>query len=218
MDVWAELAELEAADGFVTRHIGPSESDIAAMLHTVGAATLDDLAAKTVPPAIRTNHALELPPAIDEAAVMAELRALATKNVVKKSLIGMGYHGTHTPPVIQRNVLENPGWYTAYTPYQAEIAQGRLEALLNFQTMVSDLTGLEVANASLLDEGTAAAEAMHLTEAVSQHQGKLTYLIDASCHPQTIAVVRTRAAARGIEIVVADPETFRFEGNVIGAL
>ena len=153
MDALAELTALEAADSFVSRHIGPSETDIAAMLHAVGAATLNDLAAKTVPPAIRTNQALDLPPPIDEAAVIAELRGLAAKNVLKKSLIGMGYHGTHTPPVIQRNVLESPGWYTAYTPYQAEIAQGRLEALLNFQTMICELTAMEIANASLLDEG-----------------------------------------------------------------
>src|SRR5258708_3846326 len=126
----------------------------------------------------------------------------------------MRYHDCVTPTVIQRNVVEKPGWHTAHTPYQAEIAQGRLEALLNFQTMVSDLTGLEIANASLRDEGTAAAEAMHLTEAVAKHQGTLVYLIDANCHPQTIAVVRTRAAARGLEIVVTDPANFDFQhGN-----
>src|SRR6516162_11820467 len=142
MDVLAELALLEARDGFISRHIGPSEADIAAMLHEVGAATLDELAAKTVPSVIRTNRALELPLPVDEAAVLAELRDLAARNGLKKSLIGMGYHGTHMPAVIQRNVLENPGWYTAYTPYQAEIAQGRLEALLNFQTAVADLTAL----------------------------------------------------------------------------
>ena len=200
MDVWAELAELEAADGFVTRHIGPSESDIAAMLHAVGAATLDDLAAKTVPPAIRTNQALELPPPIDEAAVMAELRVLAAKNGGAKSLIGMGYHGTHMPPVIQRNVLENPGWYTAYTPYQAEIAQGRLEALLNFQTMISELTAMEIANASLLDEGTAAAEAMAMAHAISKTKSDVL-AVATDLHPQTRAVLATRAKPIGITLV-----------------
>src|SRR5579872_5845125 len=217
MDVWAELAELEAADGFVTRHIGPSESDIAAMLHAVGAATLDDLAAKTVPPAIRTNQALELPPPIDEAAVIAELRGLAAKNVLKKSLIGMGYHGTHTPPVILRNVLENPGWYTAYTPYQAEIAQGRLEALLNYQTMVSDLTALPIANASLLDEGTAAAEAVTMAHGIAG-DGKDTVLVDAACHPQTIDVVSARAAARGMTVVVGPAARFDVNAGVCAIL
>ena len=204
MDVWAELDELEAADGFVTRHIGPSESDIAAMLHEVGATTLDDLAAKTVPPAIRSYQALELPPAIDEAAVMAELRGLAAKNVAKKSLIGMGYHGTHTPPVIQRNVLENPGWYTAYTPYQAEIAQGRLEALLNFQTMICELTAMEIANASLLDEATAAAEAMAMAHAISKTKSDVL-AVATDLHPQTRAVLATRARPIGITLVDVEP-------------
>src|SRR6201996_7614719 len=204
MDAWAELAVLEAADGFVTRHIGPSGSDITAMLHTVGAATLDDLAAKTVPPAIRTNQALELPPPIDEAAVMAELRALAAKNGGAKSLIGMGYHGTHTPPVVQRNVLENPGWYTAYTPYQAEIAQGRLEALLNFQTMICELTAMEIANASLLDEGTAAAEAMAMAHAISKTKSDVLG-VATDLHPQTRAVLATRAQPIGITIVDVAP-------------
>lgn len=204
MDIWAELAEFEAADGFVSRHIGPSESDIAAMLHTVGAATLDDLAAKTVPPTIRTNRALDLPPPIDEAAVMAELRALAAKNGSAKSLIGMGYHGTHTPPVIQRNVLENPGWYTAYTPYQAEIAQGRLEALLNFQTMICELTAMEIANASLLDEGTAAAEAMAMAHAISKTKSDVL-VVAADLHPQTRAVLATRAHPIGITLVDVEP-------------
>src|SRR6202011_1545513 len=154
------LAELEAADQFVSRHIGPSDADIEAMLRVIGRATLDDAAAAAVPESIRSNHAMNLPPPIDEAAVIAELRGLASRNVLKKSLIGMGYHGTVTPPVILRNVLESPGWYTAYTPYQAEIAQGRLEALLNFQTMVCDLSGMAIANASVMDEGTAAAEAV----------------------------------------------------------
>ena len=204
MDVLAELAALEAADGFVARHIGPSESDIAAMLHEVGAATLEDLAAKTVPPAIRTNQAMDLPPPTDEAGIIAELRGLAAKNVLKKSLIGMGYHGTHTPPVILRNVLENPGWYTAYTPYQAEIAQGRLEALLNFQTMICDLTAMEIANASLLDEGTAAAEAMAMAHAVSKTKSDVL-AVATDLHPQTRAVLATRAHPVGIRLVDVAP-------------
>jgi glycine cleavage system P protein (glycine dehydrogenase) len=205
-------------DLFQDRHIGPSAEDQAAMLAVLGYESLDAFIEAVVPADIRMRGPLRIPEARSEQEALEQLRLLAAQNQVFRSYLGMGYHDCFTPTVIQRNVLENPGWYTAYTPYQAEIAQGRLEALLNFQTMVSDLTGLEVANASLLDEGTAAAEAMHLTEAVSKHQGKLTYLIDASCHPQTIAVVRTRAAAHGIEIVLADPETFSFEGNVIGAL
>ena len=204
MDALAELAALEAADGFVSRHIGPSESDIAAMLHRVGAATLDELAAKTVPATIRSDRPLDLPPPIDEAATIAELRGLAGRNVVKKSLIGMGYHGTHTPPVIQRNVLENPGWYTAYTPYQAEIAQGRLEALLNFQTMICELTAMEIANASLLDEATAAAEAMAMAHAISRTKSDVL-AVATDLHPQTRAVLATRAAPIGIHLVDVEP-------------
>jgi glycine dehydrogenase len=204
MDALAELATLEAADSFVSRHIGPSEADIAAMLHVVGAATLNELAAKTVPPTIRTNRTLDLPPPIDEAAVMAELRGLAGRNALKKSLIGMGYHGTHTPPVIQRNVLENPGWYTAYTPYQAEIAQGRLEALLNFQTMICELTAMEIANASLLDEATAAAEATAMAHAVSKTNSDVL-AVATDVHPQTRAVLATRARPIGITLIDVAP-------------
>jgi glycine dehydrogenase len=197
MDALAELAELEAADGFVRRHIGPSESDLAAMLHTIGAATLDEVAAMTVPESIRMNRVLDLPLPLDEAGVIAELRALADCNIRKTSLIGMGYHGTVTPPVILRNVLENPGWYTAYTPYQAEIAQGRLEALLNFQTMICDLTGMQIANASLLDEATAAAEAMAMAHAISKTKSDVL-AVATDLHPQTRAVLATRAAPIGI--------------------
>src|SRR6266478_306046 len=205
-------------DLFQDRHIGPSPEDQAAMLATLGYDSLDAFIDAVVPADIRLRQ-LRTPDAKTEQEALEELRLLAAQNQVFRSYLGMGYHDCFTPTVIQRNVLENPGWYTAYTPYQAEIAQGRLEALLNFQTMVSDLTGLEIANASLLDEGTAAAEAMHLTEAVTKHEGKLTYLIDTNCHPQTIAVVRTRAAARGIDVVVADPGAFNFQqGKVIGAL
>jgi len=201
----AELAELEAADAFMTRHIGPSDSDIAAMLHVVGAATLEDLAAKTVPASIRNRRPLDLPPPLSEAAALAELHGLADRNVhAKKSLIGMGYHGTHTPPVIQRNVLENPGWYTAYTPYQAEIAQGRLEALLNFQTMICELTAMEIANASLLDEATAAAEAMAMAHAIGRSKSDVL-AVAADVHPQTRAVLATRAKPIGVTLVDVAP-------------
>src|SRR6267378_8437802 len=203
---------------FADRHIGPSEDDQRAMLATLGYDSLDAFIAAVVPPDIRLKGLLKTPAAKSEQEALAELRAIAGQNQVFRSYLGMGYHDCFTPTVIQRNVLENPGWYTAYTPYQAEIAQGRLEALLTFQTMVSDLTGLEIANASLLDEGTAAAEAMHLTDAIAAREGPRVYLIDRDCHPQTIAVVRTRAEVRGVEVVVADPATFTFGAGVIGAL
>jgi glycine dehydrogenase len=188
------------------------------MLDALGSPSLEAFIESVLPEDIRLRRPLALPGARSEPEVIAALRSLATQNQVFRSYLGMGYHDTFTPAVIQRNVLENPGWYTAYTPYQAEIAQGRLEALLTFQTMVSDLTGLEVANASLLDEATAAAEAMQLTRAVGPRATRPVYLVDEGCHPQTIAVVRTRAAARGIEIVVGDPASFRFDSGVIGAL
>jgi len=197
------LAALEDGAAFASRHIGPSPEQVEAMLRVVGAESLEALADRTVPAAIRDSHLDALPPPVGEDAAIAELRALAGRNATVKSLIGLGYHGTHTPPVILRNVLENPGWYTAYTPYQAELAQGRLEALINFQTMVSDLTGLPVANASLLDEATAAAEAMAL--ALASHKGKSTVLAVApDLHPQTIAVLRTRAEPLGIAVEVTD--------------
>jgi glycine dehydrogenase len=204
MEKWAELSELEENDSFVRRHIGPSETELVAMLHAVGAATLEDVAGQTIPAAIRSNAALDLPPAIDEAATIAELRALAARNATTKSLIGMGYHGTVTPPVILRNVLESPGWYTAYTPYQAEIAQGRLEALLNFQTMISELTGMEIANASLLDEATAAAEAMAMAHALSKAKSDVL-AVATDLHPQTFAVLATRAKPLGITLVTVAP-------------
>ncbi len=207
-DPLAELSALEGADSFVARHVAPTEAEIAGMLREVGAATLDELAGKAVPAAIRSLSAMELPPAIDEAAAIAELRDLAGRNACMRSLIGQGYYGTHVPPVILRNVLENPGWYTAYTPYQAEIAQGRLEALLNFQTMVCDLTGMPIANASLLDEATAAAEAMTLARGVSPAQrtgGSDTLAVCTDLHPQTRAVLATRAAPLGIRLVDVAP-------------
>ena len=191
-----ELSRLEASDEFIRRHIGPDEADIARMLHAVDAANLDELARRTVPADIAGQQPLPLPEAVDEAAVLVELRALADRNVLKRSLIGQGYHGTHVPPVIQRNILENPGWYTAYTPYQAEIAQGRLEALLNFQTVICELTAMPVANASLLDEATAAAEAVTMAAAVTKGAGRVVAVCD-DVHPQTRAVLETRAGALG---------------------
>jgi glycine dehydrogenase len=197
LDVMAELTALEAADSFVSRHIAPTDREIADMLRVVGAESLEALIGGTVPAAIRMKKDLALPQAIDEVAVIAELRDIAARNGSEKSLIGQGYHGSHTPPVILRNVLENPGWYTAYTPYQPEIAQGRLEALLNFQTMICELTGMQIANASLLDEATATAEAMTLALAVSKSQSN-KILVAVDLHPQTRAVLETRAAPLGI--------------------
>ena len=186
------------------------------MLETIGFDNLDALIDATVPKNIRLNRPLELPAASTEWEALAELRNLAQGNRVLRSFIGAGYSDCITPPVIQRNILENPGWYTAYTPYQAVIAQGRLEALLNFQTMVTDLTALDVANASLLDEATAAAEAMALCHAVVS--GRKTFLVADNCHPQTIAVVQTRARPLGIEIRVDDFSRFNFDDTVFGAL
>ncbi len=203
---------------FASRHIGPRDADIEEMLHTLGYSSLDALMKAVIPAGIRLRRKLKLPAARSETEVLAGFRAMAAKNRIWRSYIGMGYADCVTPPVILRNVLENPGWYTAYTPYQPEIAQGRLEALLTYQTMIADLTGLEIANASLLDEATAAAEALHLTVASVRHEGTPVFLVDRACHPQTIAVVRTRAEAQGITVRVDDPAAFRFEPGVIGAL
>jgi glycine dehydrogenase len=182
---------LQVQPEFAQRHIGPNATERAQMLRTLGYDTLDTLIDTVVPPKIRREKPLALPPALSEAGVLAELHRIASKNRIFRSYIGMGYHDTFTPSVIRRCILENPAWYTAYTPYQPEISQGRLEALLNFQTMVIELTGMDVANASLLDEATAAAEAMMLCK---RNAGKrAAFLVSPDCHPQTIAVVRTRA-------------------------
>ncbi|MBK9133390.1 MAG: aminomethyl-transferring glycine dehydrogenase [Betaproteobacteria bacterium] len=195
------LGELENAAEFATRHIGPDAADERHMLSAIGAASRRALVDAVVPGSIRRAQPMQLPPAATEAAALAELKALAAKNRVLKSFIGQGYHGTFTPAVIQRNILENPAWYTAYTPYQAEISQGRMEALVNFQQMVCDLTGMAIANASMLDEATAAAEAMTLARR-SVKSGSDTILVADDCHPQTIEVVRTRAEPLGLEVVV----------------
>ncbi len=209
---------LQPADAFVRRHLGPRPADIDQMLSVIGVASLDELIDQTVPAAIRLRQPLALPAPRGEAEVLAELRSMAAKNLTFRSYIGMGYSGTTTPPVIQRNILENPGWYTQYTPYQAEIAQGRLEALLNFQTMISDLTGLDIANASLLDEATAAAEAMTLCKRAQKRGSANIFFVSAACHPQTIAVIRTRAVPLDIDVVVGDHHTWDFSRPTFGAL
>jgi len=197
------LKALEDDAAFTARHIGPSDSDQAAMLAVVGADSLDDLVRRVVPAAILETAPLDLPGPKTEAGVLAELEALAGRNTLFRSYIGQGYYGTHTPPVIQRNILENPAWYTAYTPYQPEISQGRLQALLVFQTMACELTGLDIANASLLDEATAAAEAMTLARRSSTSDSRV-FFVSSGCHPQTIEVLRTRASALDIEVAVGD--------------
>jgi glycine dehydrogenase len=206
------------AASFIPRHIGPSPADVRAMLDLLGYDSLDALIDATVPAGIRMKKPLAIHAAMTEYEALTNLRTIARRNQIARSYLGLGYYDTITPPVIQRNVLENPGWYTAYTPYQAEIAQGRLEALLNFQTVIMDLTGLEIANASLLDEGTAAAEAMAMSYAVRGKPGKETYFVSDECHPQTIAVVKTRAHARGVEVVVGDWRKAPIGDEVFGVL
>jgi len=199
----APLANLENQREFVARHIGPDAADERHMLDVVGAASCRTLVEGIVPASIARRRPIDIPPAVTEAEALAELRAIAARNDIKKSFIGQGYHGTHTPGVILRNILENPAWYTAYTPYQAEISQGRMEAILNFQTMVCELTGMPIANASLLDEATAAAEAMTLAKRSAASPSRV-FLADHRLHPQSIEVLQTRAAALGIEVVVGD--------------
>jgi glycine dehydrogenase len=210
------LSQLQDPNVFLRRHLGPDAREQQAMLETLGVTSRTELIEQTVPPAIRLNRALELPAALDEDAALAKLKGYAEQNQVWTSLIGMGYHGTLTPTVIVRNVLENPGWYTAYTPYQPEIAQGRLEALLNFQQLTIDLTGLELANASLLDEATAAAEAMALAKRVAKSRSNL-FFVDENCHPQTISVVQTRAQGFGFELIIDSVDNLA-RHKVFGAL
>ncbi|NEU81827.1 aminomethyl-transferring glycine dehydrogenase [Nostoc sp. UIC 10630] len=202
---------------FAPRHIGPNSDDIQLMLKVLGFPSLDALIDQTVPQTIRLKQPLKLPEAESEYAALTSLKKIAAKNQVFRSYIGMGYYDTITPPVIGRNILENPGWYTAYTPYQPEIAQGRLEALLNFQTLIIDLTGLEIANASLLDEATAAAEAMSLSYGVCKNQAN-AYFVSHDCHPQTIDVLQTRAKPLGIKIIIGDHQTFDFDQPIFGAV
>ncbi len=198
------LAELEPGANFIARHIGPDDADTAEMLRGVGAKSLEDFIAKVVPEKIRAARPLALKKAMPERTALSYLRKMAERNEVFTSMIGMGYYGTVTPKVILRNILENPGWYTAYTPYQAEVSQGRLEALLNYQQMVIDMTGLEIANASLLDEATAAAEAMSMAKRVVKSSAN-AFFVDADTHPQTISVIETRARAFGYDVIIGDP-------------
>jgi len=211
------LSQLDVAQAFAARHIGPDEAEVATMLAALGFDSLEELMDAAVPGGIRAAEALDLPPAATEEQAARDLRALAAANTPREPMIGLGYHGTVTPAVVRRNVLEDPSWYTAYTPYQPEISQGRLEALLNFQTMVGDLTGLPTANASLLDEGTAVAEAMTLVRRANKAASG-PFVVDANALPQTIAVVRTRALAMGIEVVVADLAQGLPAGDLCGVL
>ena len=212
------LDDLEIARDFTRRHTGPSQSDVDEMLAVTGHESLEQLIKLAVPASIISDRPLNLPPARSERATSTYLRHMRHRNRVFVSMIGCGYHGTIMPPVIKRNVLENPDWYTAYTPYQAEVSQGRLEVLLSFQQMVMDLTGMEIANASLLDEATAAAEAMTMSRRISQNRSNV-FFIDNNCHPQTVAVIRTRANFLGYEVVVGDPyselQTREFFGVLI---
>ena len=197
------LRDLENHGAFIDRHIGPDDAEIARMLHIVGHDSLETLTDAIVPGKIKSPAPLALAPAMTEVDALTKIRAIADKNQVFKSFIGQGYYGTHTPNVILRNILENPAWYTAYTPYQAEISQGRMEALINFQTMCADLTGMEIASASLLDEATAAAEAMTLAKRSAKARGNVV-VVSGDAHPQTIEVMRTRAEPLGLTVKLAN--------------
>lgn len=212
-----KLTELQPGANFVPRHIGPRAAQVEQMLETIGVTCLDELIDKVIPPAIRLRKDMELPVPVSERNVLSDLRKTATRNRVLTSMIGMGYYGAVTPKVILRNVMENPGWYTAYSPYQAEVSQGRLEALMIYQQMVTDMTGLDLANASLLDEGTAAAEAMAMAHRVSKNKVN-GFFVDADTHPQTIAVVETRARAFGFDVIIGDPFKDLEADKVFGAL
>src|SRR5512137_375953 len=211
------LAQFENHSEFHARHIGPDEREIEEMLKVVGAPSLDGLVDAIVPKSIKLTAPLALPGAVTEEQALAKIRAIAARNRVYRSFIGQGYYGTHTPKVILRNVLENPAWYTAYTPYQAEISQGRMEALINFQTMIADLTGTEIANASLLDEGTAAAEAMTLAKRSAKNRSTV-FLVAGDCHPQTIEVVKTRAEPLGLTVKVGFVPDLMQDGDYFGVL
>lgn len=209
---------LGTANEFITRHIGPRSGDEQAMLNSLGFDSLEALSASVIPDSIKGTSVLGLEDGLSEADALASIKAIAGKNQLFKTYIGQGYYGTHTPSPILRNLLENPAWYTAYTPYQPEISQGRLEALLNFQTLISDLTGLPIANASLLDEATAAAEAMTFCKRLSKNKGSHAFFASVHCHPQTLDVLRTRAEPLGIDVVVGDERELSDVSAFFGAL
>jgi len=217
LDTQTTLTGLENAAEFIARHVGPSADDQQKMLEIVGCETLQDLTRQVVPKAIAMTAALDIVDGCSEAQAIAELRVMAKQNKVLRSFIGQGYYNTFTPNVVQRNILENPAWYTAYTPYQPEISQGRLEALINFQTMVTDLTGMEMANASMLDEGTAAAEAMALCQRMSKSKS-MRFVVDRDCLPQTIEIIKTRAEPMGIDVAVVDPAALTADEQMFGLL
>lgn len=208
----------EKSESFLWRHIGPRKDEIREMANTIGVKDLDDLIDRAIPSAIRLKEPIQLPPPLDENQALEKLRQIASKNQVYKSFIGMGYYDCYTPSVIQRNILENPGWYTQYTPYQAEISQGRLEALLTFQTMVCSLTGMEIANASLLDEATACAEAMRMCHRLRKNPNANKFIVSADCHPQNISVLKGHAKATGIELLVQNVADIKFDDTVFGVL
>ncbi|MFN9581980.1 MAG: glycine dehydrogenase, partial [Bacteroidota bacterium] len=205
-------------DHFINRHISPLANDTETMLKTIGVSSLDQLIDETIPAHIRLKERMKLPEPMTEAELLNMLGKISAQNKLYKNYLGMGYYGTHTPNVVLRNIFENPGWYTAYTPYQAEIAQGRLEALLNYQTMIIDLTGMEIANASLLDEGTAAAEAMHMLHAECKNDKATKFFVSELCFPQTIDVLKTRTEPIGVELVVGDHHSIEFDNTYFGAL
>ncbi|MGE8362802.1 glycine dehydrogenase, partial [Pseudomonas sp.] len=212
------MTDLTTQNEFIARHIGPRDADTSAILDTLGYDSLDALTASVIPESIKGSSVLGSQPGLSEADALARIKAIAGKNQQFKTYIGQGYYGTHTPSPILRNLLENPAWYTAYTPYQPEISQGRLESLLNFQTLVSDLTGMQIANASLLDEATAAAEAMTFCKRLSKNKASNTFFASQHCHPQTLDVLRTRAEPLGIEIEIGDEATIGDASAYFGAL
>lgn len=212
------MNSIEHPDKFVNRHLGPHEEAIAEMLKAICVNSVEELIQETIPQSIRLSDKLKIDPPLSEYKFLEHLKELASKNKVFKSYIGLGYHPTHTPAVIQRNILENPGWYTQYTPYQAEIAQGRLEALMNFQTAIIDLTGLSIANASLLDEGTAAAEAMSMLHASAKNKSANIFFVSEECFPQTIEVLKTRSKPQGIELLIGDHRTIQLNEKIFGVL